>query len=285
MANAIIAYGNMVGDADLSGGSWLAGLPLDNLKDRLQSTPAKSTDVALASTQFDIDLGPEQFCQIIALVNHNFGLKALYRVRTSDTPDFIVSTTDTGWLEVWPAVFNTAELEWEAINYWDGRYTEANRAGYNWTQVVDLGGARSVRYIRVEISDLENTAGYVQIGRVFIAPAWQPVVNMSYGAALSWETATLIDEAIDGTEYFDERTPRRVATFALNAMTEDEAMGRAFEIQRQMGVSNEVLFLWDPDDTVHALRRQFLGRLRTLSKIENPYLARWNTAWEIKELA
>ena len=66
-------------------------------------------------------------------------------------------------------------------------------------------------------------------------------------------------------------------------MNEVESMGRAFELARQAGVDQEVLYIWDPTDTVNALRRQFLGRLRTLSPIELPVWNLYSQAFEIKE--
>jgi hypothetical protein len=67
-------------------------------------------------------------------------------------------------------------------------------------------------------------------------------------------------------------------------MAESEAMALGFELQRAMGVNKELMFVWDPADTTHALRRQFLGRLRVLSPIENVGPDRWRSPYEVKEL-
>ena len=140
------------------------------------------------------------------------------------------------------------------------------------------------QYVRVEIDDATNADGYIEAGRLFVADGWQPVRNITYGSSLQWEARTTVQESLSGAEYFDERQPTRVAKVSLDAMTEAEAMGRAFEIQRSVGISGEVLFIWDPADTTHAIRRQYLARLRALSAIENPGPDRWRTPFEIKEL-
>jgi hypothetical protein len=93
-----------------------------------------------------------------------------------------------------------------------------------------------------------------------------------------------VTSARSGAEYFDEQIPARVERFTLDFMQEDEAFGRAFELQRQAGVHSEILFIHDPDDTVHALRRQFLSRLRALSPIDFPSFNLNGTAFELKEL-
>jgi hypothetical protein len=140
------------------------------------------------------------------------------------------------------------------------------------------------QYWRVEINDTTNAAGYIQVGRVFIGPAYQPTVNMSYGAGLGWETKTVAQEALGGAEYFQHRTPYRVATIKLDWLSVDEALANAFEIMRRAGLDAEVFWVHDPDDTVHALRRRFIGRLRQLSAIQYPYPNVNSAAFEIKEL-
>ena len=284
MANAIIAYGNQIDSATFSGGSWLTTLPLTNIRDRRLGKVARSSSAAEVHTTFDIDLTGTRLLRVIALVAHNFSTAATYRIRTSATADFAAAVSDSGWVDVWPVVYPFGTLPWGSPNFWTGKYSEDEIAGYTASLVYILSSTISARYIRVEISDTSNAAGYVQIGRVFAGDGWQPVRNIVYGASLAWESRTTVQESLSGAEYFDERRSFRVARFELPVMSQAEAMANAFEIQRSAGVNKEVLFVWDPDDTVHALRRQFLGRLRTLSAIENPGPDRWRSPFEIKEL-
>lgn len=284
MANAIIAYGNQIDGATLSGGSWLTTLPLTNLQDRRLGKVARSSSAAEVHTTFDIDFTGTRLLRVISLVAHNFSTAATYRIRTSSTADFSTTVSDSGWADVWPVVYPFGTLPWGSPNFWTGKYSEAEIAGYTATLVYLLPSTISARFIRVEIRDTTNAAGFVQVGRVFASDGWQPVRNIIYGASLAWESRTTVQESLSGAEYFDERKSFRVARFELPVMSEAEAMANAFEIQRSAGVNKEVLFIWDPDDTVHALRRQFLGRLRTLSAIENPGPDRWRSPFEIKEL-
>ena len=95
---------------------------------------------------------------------------------------------------------------------------------------------------------------------------------------------TDIQEALGGAEYFQRRTPFRVARFGLDWMTEDEGMSNAFEIDRRAGLDQEIFYIFDTADTVHALRRRFIARLRQLSQIEFPYQNVNKRAYEVKEL-
>lgn len=286
MANTIIAYGNQIDGAALSGGSWAAGLPLGNLQDRRIAKVARSAAPNASSTTFDADLGEARLLRVLGLIGHNFSTDARYRIQFSNDPDFAPSSIleDTGEKEVWPIVYPAGSLPWGSPSWWTGKYSAADTAGYNASVVCALDAGVAARYIRVSIFDEANPAGYIQIGRVFVANGWQPVRNIVYGASLGWESRTAVHEADSGAEYFDVRRSARVARFGLEAMTEDEALSYVFEIQRTMGVSGELLFIWDPDDSAHALRRQFLCRLRTLSPIENPGPNRWRSPFEVKEL-
>lgn len=285
MSNFILAYGNRADLATLSGGSWVAGLPANNLKDRRLGLVARSTNAVLTSTKFDADIGADKLVRVVALGNHNFSLDALYRIRGFSDAGYSINVYDSGWKEVWPAVYGLTR-DWQAPNFWSGKYLADEMTGFTWTLIQCLPAAINTRYWRIEIDDTTNAAGYVQAGRLFIGDAWQPLVNMSYGVGLGWESPTEVQQAISGAEYFDERTPYRVVKFETAVMTEADAFDNASEIMRRMGLSGEVLFVWDPDDTTQALRRSFLGRLRQLSPIEYPYsgLDRTKTGWEIKEL-
>lgn len=284
MANAILAYGNLIDAATVYGGSWQSGLPLANLQDRRLGQLARSASASASDSWFDADFGSTRLFRVVALVNHNLSVSAQYRVRLSDDPTFAGVTADSGWTAVWPAVYPSGTLPWGAPNWWNGTYPADQIEAYTGTLVYVLSQTVGARYIRVELSDPANPDGFIQAGRAFAADGWQPVRNMTYGASLAWESRTEVQEALSGAEYFNVRTPVRVARLGLDAMGQDEAMATAFEIQRAMGVEDELLFIWDPDDTVHALRRRFLCRLRALSPIENPGPDRWKAPFEVKEL-
>ncbi len=284
MANAVLAYGNLIEAAGLYGGSWQGALPLSNLKDRRLGRLARSASTGPADTQFDADFGGARLFRVIALVNHNLSVAARYRIRLSTSVDFAAPVADSGWRDVWPTVYPFGTLPWGAANWWTGKYPADQIEAYTGTLVYILSAPTSGRFIRLELRDTGNADGFVQAGRMFAADGWQPVRNMIYGASLAWESRTEVQEALSGAEYFNVRTPVRVARFALDAMGQGEAMASAFEIQRSMGVDDELLFIWDPDDTTHALRRQFLCRMRALSPIENPGPDRWKAPFEVKEL-
>lgn len=285
MANLILGAPNRIDGATLSGGSWAATLPLNNLKVRTIGKKARSANALAASTQFDVDLGASKNIRLFGAIAHNFSMAATYRLRGSTVANFATTVYDSGaGIPVWPVVFPSGTIDWENDNWWSGQYTAEDVYGVNWNLIVVLPANTLARYWRLEIVDTANAAGYVEIGRVFIGPAWQPTYNCSYGAALEWETPTTAQAALSGAEYFARRTPFRSQQFTLDWLTVDEALSQAYELQKRVGIDGEVLFIFDPADTVHAIRRQFLGRLRKLSPIEYPYFNTHQIAFEVKEL-
>lgn len=284
MANTLICFPNRADQATLSGGTWETTLPRANLQTRTLGKVARTTSDATSATQFDIDLGTERFIRCLALVNHNVSLAGLIRVRGSAVSNFATTVYDSGWHDLWPTVYPFGEVAWGEINWWDGKYSDEELAGYTVTYTCILTTAAQARYWRVEIDDTTNAAGYIQIGRLFIGDGWQPAHNMSYGAGIGWDTGTEVQLARSGAEYFDRRTPHRVVRFALDWMSEDEGLSRAFELFRRAGIDQEVFYAFDPGDTTHALRRQYLGRLRQLSQIEFPHYSTTTAGFEIKEV-
>ena len=67
----------------LSGGDWLAALPLANAQDKVFSKVARSADADTGSTRFHADLAVERDVRLLAVCNHNLGRSARARFRGS----------------------------------------------------------------------------------------------------------------------------------------------------------------------------------------------------------
>lgn len=284
MANALLAYRNRVDDATLTGGSWAATLPLTNLQDRLLSKVSRTTSTSTSATQFVTSLAKGYTISVVALCRHNLSSTALWRVRAYSDAGLTSVVYDSDTVEVWEATLDSLQLEWPEDNFWSGRPGAEDLVGYYWNAIHVLPAAVYARYWKVEITDTANPSGFVEVGRLFLSEAWMPVLNMSYGASIGYNNRTEIEEAWDGTEYFDRRPAYRTAQFQLDNMGTSEAMNRAFDMQRLAGVDKEVLFMWDQADVQHLIRRSLLGRVRELSPIEQPYFEAHKTSYVIKEL-
>lgn len=288
----LIGFPNRIDQAlAFSGGNWSAGLPLNNLKNRLFSRVARSVSADPVDTQFVVDFGAPQRLRILAFVAHNMSLSARMIIEAAEDADFTTifySAAVDVWTGMLTAEWDISVLEWENDNYWMGTYTAEDIQGFTAVSTHVLPGSISARYWRFRIDDPRNDAGYVQIGRLFMGPGWQPRINYAWGAGLGYEIGTSVETALGGAEFFDVKEPVRVFRFTLEYMRDEEAYGRALELVRRAGIHGEVFIVPSPTDTFQGLRRNFMGRIRQPSPLEQVTWANGGSAhsmsFEIKEL-
>lgn len=268
--------------AAITGGAWLAGLPVTHLLDRTPTVIARSSNLLSASTQFDLTLPLARVLTSFALVNHNLSQGATWRIRLG-TALGLSDIYDSGSLPVWRLNFDSDGLEWEADSWWLGDYDD-DYVGHPFAAIYLAAGTPSARFCRVEILDPTNPAGYIQIGRFFAGSGINPVFGMAYGASDAWENSSIAESAIGGSEYFDERRSARVARFTLNGIDQDDGFRMHYEMQRRLGTTGEVLYIPDQNDMTACQLTGFVGRMRQLSAIEYPYYQLRSVAFELKEV-
>lgn len=248
-----------------SAGTWSSTLPLTNLQDRRLAKVARSSAATTASTQFIADLITARAVRVFALPTHNFTINATVRIRGSANADGITSPVyDSGVVNVFPA---GAAITAEEL-------AEQRALGFNFGFTNVASAAATARYWKFEISDTGNAAGYVELGRVVIAGAWQPTINMEYGAKLGWETSSSRTETDGGAAIYNERVRRRTFSCVIGHLPEAEALENPFDIQRDLGTTKQLMFVFDPDDTTHMHRRSFLAVMKELSALDFPYYGR-----------
>ena len=285
MANVLLAFQNRTDEGTLSGGSWLASLPLVNLQNRLVQRVARSSNAANASTKFDLNLGAARNVGVVALVVHNMSVSAKVRITGDDAADFLTPVYQSAWIDVWPSgMVPQSLLEWEDDNFWLGTLSANARAGYQSPFIHVLPSANTLQYWRVEVDDTSNSDGYVHIGRLFISPTWRPAINYAMGADLVYRDTTPVETSLSGAEFFDQRSKVREFSFTLEGMTATEAYDYALQLQRQVGISGEILQVPDTDDTARIPARAYVGRLVDLSPIGNPQMDRFKTQFKVREL-
>lgn len=285
MSNALICCRNRADECTLSGGSYSVNLPLTNLKTRDIRQVARSSNAEAGSTQFVAALTSQRLIRVVALIRSNCSLAATWRVRIYTDVGLTDLVHDSGTVDVWPAwMYAWPSLEWEDPRFWDGRPAAEDIEHFSSDLIYPLPTIAVGRYIKAEITDTGNAAGYLELGRLFIDDGWQPVRNMSFGAGIGHDDLSTLSQSPAGKEFFTEREVRRVMRFELKWLTEGEAMGQAFDMQRIAKTVGEVLVVWDPADTANLKRRAFLARLRQLSLIEHPFVAANATAYELQEI-
>jgi hypothetical protein len=263
----LLCYPNLIDDATLSSATaWVSTLPLANLQDRRLSVRARTDSVTAAA--IDINLGSAKAVWGLALCGHNLTVAATIRVRGSTVANFATTAYDSGSITAWPGI--TTQTEADGFVGYSPVFTGA--------ELVEC------RYWRIDVEDSLNPSGYLEVGRVFIGAGWVPQDPPSYGWSIGYEDPTIIESSLGGCEYFDERPKYRILQAGLNYLTPAEYQGDAMGMLRTLGTSGELMLIWDEADTDTHVRGSFLGRLRTLSAIENPNPLKHATALEIREI-
>ncbi len=116
-------------------------------------------------------------------------------------------------------------------------------AGYPQVYLL-LDQALSARYVRLSFAD--PALAELWIGRLFGGPAWEPVRNRSYGDAIRWEDPSLRDRSQGGQLLMGKRQKHRVLSFQLEFNSKAEMMANAFELDREAGLTEDVLVMLDP---------------------------------------
>lgn len=268
----MLIYPNRSDSATYGGGNWVESMSLESLKSREFARVARSVDLSTESTTFTIDFGRSWPIRLFSFMAHNFTVSARIKIEASDNVDLSAPVLDASY-DAYPSLvgsdWDINTLEWENDNYWLGSYTAEDTEGQ--TPIASILFSQNVvaRYWRVTIYDPSNSAGFVQIGRLFLGDAFlQPTFNPAWGMDIGYEDATAVDTALNGAEFFDPREPIRVMRFQLQYLDDVEGYARALELTRRAGIWKEVFVIADPDDAVYAMQRNFPARLRQLNPLE-----------------
>jgi hypothetical protein len=294
MANCLFSYPDRTLSAtpahggSISGGSWLSALSLSNLQNRLRSKVARSTNAANASTVINIDLGAAKPVRLIAILNHNASMNATVRVSLSALSAAGSELGQYTGLQFWPGYYPpSTPLEWEESEYWGGMLNDADAADYNpspdfWHV---LSQSVNARYIKVEIFDSANPAGYFQLGRLWVGPGLQPEVNLDYGYGMVWKQDVLKAKSLGGVDWFTVLSAGREISGTLANLSYDEGMVMVFDRQRRLGLEGELFFVMDPDDTVLLFKqRAMLCRHADENPLLHPFFNRSSGSFQLVEV-
>lgn len=260
--------------ATLTGGSWLAGAPLANLQVQPPqiSLKARSTNLLVASTKFQIDQGATPSpIRMIGVARHNLTLDALVRITGGTTPAGS-DVFNTGWVDVWAAPYLPEDLDWDTDdNFWTGQLTEAEIEGYPNAAMADLGANYTARYITIEFDDTANPDGYVELAHLRMGTTWSPERNFARGASFGWEDRTASEYSLGGAIYSDPRPPARVLRLSLKGLTRVEGFGQLLDAQRILGTHTPFWIVPSPDDLARGFKRNFLARFRRVDPITQAF--------------
>lgn len=280
-----LCYPNYTDNAIITGGNWESTLPITNTATPYFSQTARSVDTQSASTKFNMNTSRFLPMHVIALANHNLTSSSEWRVRVYNEQGGTLFY-DSGVINVWPQVYASSQLEWEYDNFWLGTINDEDRDSFTSLAIHFFPEPFVAKYVEVEMFDPGNPDGYVKIGRVMLADAWQSERTASFGITYSYDIQTTFDSAIDEgvTEYADVKIPKRTVDFDLNTLTSEEGFSRVMRINRTQGLNGEVLYTeFGPMDETR-FAKTFIARQQNVSALSNPYYRNHSTSISLKEI-
>ena len=237
-----------------------------NSVNQFARSPGQSYGAFAGGTQLELGSTATSYLPILGL--------------NSNPPDY-----QTAWTSVWPAgMVPQTLLEWEEDNFWLGTLSAEQRSSFQSPYLHLLATQQFYRYWRVEIDDAANSAGYVQIGRVFISPIWSPAVNFAWGDELAYEDTSPSTTALSGTQYFDNRPKPRVARLKFEALSKTEALDVALQIDRTLGISGELLQVPDRADAARIPATAFLATMRQTTPVVSVLADTYTKSYELREI-
>jgi len=161
--------------------------------------------------------------------------------------------------------------------YVSGAITLSLAEGYGYHTIV-LPQAVTARYWRFSLN-VTNTS-FVDVGRAWAGPAWTPRFSIQYGYEDSWRDLSRVTaSARSGVEFVDVRPRQREMAFSTGSILSSEKED-VREMQRIVGISKQILFVKDPNNTD---RDTVLGRLAATSPIRHRDLNLYDKAFVIRE--
>lgn len=245
-----LLHTNLVPAATLSGGSWVAGLPLANLKTSELAARARSASAAEAHTQFVIDHGGALAARVVWLSAHNLSAAAQIRLSRG---------TSSGGSQVYAGGW---------VNAW--QITPLVQSGEIYGAFVVMPSANSARYTTVEISDTANAAGYVELGQAIVGDVLTFRLGPSVGLQHGLRDLSTGTEAESGAYWPTERRKPRSVAMALEALEEAEA-NTLQDVRVAIGTHGQCVYLPSLTDLAQLQRYGFVGHLQELGAIEYPF--------------
>ena len=281
MEKVRFGYKNRIDAAILSGGSWQA--PLTNIQTLRLAQRARSTTTNPNDCLINIEFDEDRLIQVVSVNAHNISTDGYVRIFAGSAPG-LNDLYDSGEVEVWPPMYSTLSLHWRDYHFWSGKIDEEARKEYQKNFIHICTASVKTKYWGIQVYDANNTDGYIEIGRLFMGRLFAPQFNVIYGAQIAWEDNSKIESSLVGVEYMSKVPMTRVAQVSYDYSFRREALEGLYELQRQSGTTQEVLFIGNADDHSQMVRLGFLGRFRRIEPLKWHFMDIHSTGFEVKEL-
>jgi hypothetical protein len=280
-SNMIISSTNYSDSGTLTVDNAVGTLPITNLQDR---QIVKIWRNSQTTAQIDMDFGQGRIVDFVALIKHTISQTGKIRYRLSNVSNFSTTEYDSGLIDAWPVVEEFGTLPWGVFS-WGGYLNITIAAQYTISSFNVLTSPVQARYLRIDISDPDNTDGYLQAGRLIAGPAYKPSINYANGVQFEFVDESRITKSRGGQTFVDEVERFRRIRFELINLPENEMFQNVFNaIDRLRGVAQDILVIPQPDEPTTWITQNIYGRIAQTQPITNSALTYYGRMIEVEEL-
>lgn len=277
----IISSTNYSDSGTLTVDNAVGTLPITNLQDR---QIVKIWRNSQTTAQIDMDFGQGRIVDFVALIKHTISQTGKIRYRLSNASNFSTTEYDSGLIDAWPVVEEFGTLPWGVFS-WGGYLNITIAAQYTISSFNVLTSPVQARYLRIDISDPDNTDGYLQAGRLIAGPAYKPSINYANGVQFEFVDESRITKSRGGQTFVDEVERFRRIRFELINLPENEMFQNVFNaIDRLRGVAQDILVIPQPDEPTTWITQNIYGRIAQTQPITNSALTYYGRMIEVEEL-
>lgn len=289
----VFGLNNRFDAADVSSdATFESALPLLNLHTPILQKVARTTTAAEFTLTIDLTALAARGIGCVAIAAHNLSRTASVQIITKQGGTV---KDDSGALSPWPYL-PADDLHWQTHTFSYVIVDADRKADLAPTLIYWLPEPVAGNLVEITITDTSNPDGYIEIGRVFVGEAVQPVLgeewgDLSYGLVDYSDITTTKARA----KYAYRQTPLRTATVALKHLSKSEAWGAIFAAQRRAALIGEVLIAngLPTYQTIGGkqvvdsawFNQAFLGNFTQLDALTNPYLGAYAQTIALEEIS
>lgn len=225
---------NHADDATLSASpAAVSTLPVTNLQ--LSPRGKISRFTGLATQDIDGTLPSSRLVSGFVLYRHNLTTSATCRLRLYSDVAMTTLIYDTGAFVALPGKA-LGELDWgidplgaSVFTGWGEAFTQL------WFTPI------KIRAFKITLTDAGNPDGYIDVGRLFLGPFLEPLINIEFGTLqLGWSEGSTQTRTGGGSLRTDSSPagPYRCLTMSLNGLNEGER-SRFVDFQRTTGLRKD----------------------------------------------
>lgn len=234
--NCVLAWVNLADGASLTGGGAVSTLPVQNLQD---PQPRKLYRTIGTSAYAIADFGSPQPFDVVGATATNLSAGGTSRVRASNSDPTVTSSliydssTDGAAVKIGP----------------DPRYLG---------NVFTLPSSQqTARYVREDLTDV--TLANIDWGRWFVGAKFVPNATISEGYGFGFDDTGAQGRAVFGQLHTRKGQRPRQCSLKLDFLSAAEAKAEMLEMQRQAGVTGDVLYIENPVDATNPAAMAFIG--------------------------